>query len=128
MIDAVDGTNETIVSSKFYERAKHLTLTKHNFYPQPMVVNKAWWDGLTDEQRKIIEEAAKEAARFQLKLHKEADAAAIQTMKDAGVEIIEVDVSPFREPLLKSMDAYMKEKGDDVYVVYQKMLEVAKQQ
>jgi tripartite ATP-independent transporter DctP family solute receptor len=128
VIDAVEGTSETIVSSKFFEKAKYLTLTKHNFYPQPMVVNKGWWDGLSDEHKKIIEEAAAEASQFQLSLHKEADEAAVQAMKDGGVEIIEVDLEPFRAPVLGAMDSYIKSKGDDVYAVYQKMLEVAKQQ
>jgi TRAP-type transport system periplasmic protein len=126
VIDAVDGTSETIVSSKFFEKAKYLTLTKHNFYPQPMVVNKAWWDGLTGEQRKMIEDAAKEAGQFQIKLHNAADTAAIDSMRKAGVEVIEVDVTPFREPMLKAMDEYMKGKGPEVYAVYQKMLDVAK--
>lgn len=128
VIDAVEGTSETIVSSKFYENAKYLTLTRHNFYPQPMVANKGWWDGLSDEHKKIIEESAQEAAAFQLSLHKEADEAALQAMRDGGVEIIEVDTGPFSEPVLAAMDEYIKSKGDDVYAVYQKMLEVAKQQ
>jgi tripartite ATP-independent transporter DctP family solute receptor len=128
VIDAVEGTSETIVSSKFYENAKYLTLTRHNFYPQPMVVNKAWWDGLSEEHRGIIEEASKEASAYQLSLHKAADDAALQQMRDAGVEIIEVDVEPFRAPLLTAMDEYIKGKGEDVYAVYKKMLEIGSQQ
>ena len=125
VIDAVEGTSETIVSSKFYENAGYLTLTQHNYYPQPMVVNKSWWDGLTDGQREVIETSAKEAGEYQLSLHKAADDAALQTMRDAGVEIIELDTEPFREPVLAAMDDYIKSKGDDVYAVYQKMLEVS---
>lgn len=128
VIDAVEGTSETIVSSKFFENAKYLTLTRHNFYPQPMVANKGWWDGLSAEHQAIISEAAQEAAAFQLSLHKDADAAALQAMRDGGVEIIEVDLEPFRAPLLKAMDGYIKGKGEDVYAVYQKMLEIGAQQ
>lgn len=128
VIDAVEGTSETIASSKFYENAEALTLTKHNFYPQPMVVNKSWWDGLTDEQRAIIEEAAAEASQFQLNLHKDADTAALQEIKDGGVEVIEVDLAPFREAVLPLMDGYFKEKGEDVYAVYQKMLKLGAEQ
>lgn len=128
VIDAVDGTSETIVSSKFFEKAKYLTLTKHNFYPQPIVANKAWWDGLTADQRKILEDSAKEAGQFQIKLHNAADSAAIETMKKGGVEVIQVDLEPFRAPMLAAMDAYIKSKGPDVYAVYQKMITVAKQQ
>ena len=71
------------------------------------------------------ETSAKEAGEYQLSLHKAADDAALQTMRDAGVEIIELDTEPFREPVLAAMDDYIKSKGDDVYAVYQKMLEVS---
>lgn len=125
VIDAVEGAAETIVSQKFYEKAKYLTLTRHNFFPQPMVANKAWWDGLSAEHQQIILDAAKEASAFQLSLHKAADEAALQVMRDAGVEIIEVDTAPFSGPVLAAMDEYIKSKGDDVYAVYKKMLETA---
>jgi TRAP-type C4-dicarboxylate transport system substrate-binding protein len=126
VIDAMEGTSETIVSSKFYEKAKFLTLTRHNFYPQPMVANKAWWDGLSPEHQEIIKAAAQEASAFQLSLHKAADDAAMQVMRDGGVEIIEVDTAPFSAPVLAAMDEYIKSKGDDVYAVYKKMQEAAK--
>ena len=61
-------------------------------------------------------------------LHHAADEAAIETMKKAGVEVIKVDIEPFREPMLKAMNEYIKTKGPEVYAVYQKMLDVAKQQ
>ncbi len=129
VIDAVEGTSETIVSSKFYEQAKHLTLTRHNFYPQPMVVNKAWWDGLSEEHRQVIEEAAKEASDFQLSLHKQADDAALQQMRDAGVEIIEPEnPEAFREPVLAAMRGYFEGKGAEVAAIYEKMLELGNEQ
>ncbi|SDX05957.1 TRAP transporter substrate-binding protein [Roseicitreum antarcticum] len=128
VIDAVEGTSETIVSSRFYENANYLTVTRHNFYPQPMVVNKGWWDGLSEEHQAVINESAQDAAAYQLSLHKDAEAAAMQTMRDSGVEIIEVDTAPFSEPVLAAMDEYIKSKGEEVYAVYQKMLETAAEQ
>lgn len=122
VIDAVEGTSETIVSSRFYENANYLTITEHNFYPQPMVVNKGWWDGLSAEHQAIINEAAAEAGAYQLSLHKDAEDAAMQTMRDAGVEIIELELEPLRSPVLAAMDDYFQGKGDGVYAVYEKML------
>jgi tripartite ATP-independent transporter DctP family solute receptor len=129
VVDAVEGTAESIVTMGFSEQAKNLTLTRHNFYPQPMVVNLDWWNSLSDEHRQIIEEAAAEATAYQLSLHKDADDAALARMKEQGVEIIEPeDLDRFREPVLAAMDEYIKAKGDDVYAVYQKMLEIANEQ
>ncbi|WP_157968957.1 TRAP transporter substrate-binding protein [Tropicimonas sp. IMCC34011] len=126
VVDAIDGTAESMVTSGFSEQVKNLTLTRHNFYPQPMVVNLDWWNGLTDEQRAILEDAAARASEYQLGLHTEAANAAIARMEEEGVTIIEPDnIEEFREPVLAAMDGYIKDKGDDVYAVYQKMLEVA---
>jgi tripartite ATP-independent transporter DctP family solute receptor len=126
VVDAVDGTFESMTSMGFSEVAKYETITRHNFYPQPMVVNLNWWNGLTDEQRKIIEDSAKEAADFQLKLHQQSQDAALAKLKEQNVEIIEpADLEAFRAPVLAAMDTYIKSKGDDVYAVYQKMKEVA---
>lgn len=127
VVDAVEGTHESITTMGFSEQAKYLTNTRHNFYPQPMVVNLDWWNSLTDEQRTIIEESAAEASAYQLSLHQAADEAALAKMKEQGVEIIDPeDIEAFREPVLAAMDTYIKEKGDDVYAVYQKMLKTAK--
>lgn len=124
VIDAVEGTSETIVSSRFYEQARYLTLTEHNFYPQPIVVNLGWWQGLSEEHREIIREAAQEAAAYQLSLHNDATEEALQAMRDGGVEIIEVDLELFRDSVLGAMDSYFSEMGEDVHAVYRRMLEL----
>lgn len=47
-------------------------------------------------------------------------------MIDGGVEVIEPeDFDRFRDSVLGAMDGYIKDKGPEVYAVYQKMLEVA---
>ncbi len=126
VVDAVEGTHESIVTMGFSEQAKYLMRTQHNFYPQPMVVNLDWWNGLSAEYQQIIEEAAQEAGQYQLSLHQEADDAATARMQEQGVEIIELDnLEEFREPVLAAMDTYIQSKGDEVYAVYQRMLEVA---
>jgi TRAP-type transport system periplasmic protein len=38
VINAMEATAETMVTSNFHEKANYLLMTRHNFYPQPMVV------------------------------------------------------------------------------------------
>ncbi len=126
VVDAVEGTSESIVTMGFAEQAKYLTLTRHNFYPQPMVVNLDWWNTLSPEHQQIINEAATAAGQYQLSLHQAADEAARAAMVEIGVEVIEPeDFEQFRDSVLGAMDGYIQEKGPEVYAVYQKMLEVA---
>ena len=123
VIAAVEGTHETMVTSNFHEKAKNLLTTRHNFYPQPMVVNRGWFEKLSKENQGAILEAAKEAGAYQLSLHKGADDKALATMRSAGVQITEVtDIAQFRDPLIEMNKQYFAAKGPKVKAVFDKML------
>jgi TRAP-type C4-dicarboxylate transport system substrate-binding protein len=48
----------TIAFSKFSEVQKYLTLTNHLFSPYTLMVNKGFYDGLTEAQQNILRYAA----------------------------------------------------------------------
>ena len=67
---AVDGQENpfnTILSSKFYEVQKYLTVTNHVYSPWIVTVSKRWWDGLSQTEQNILLEAAKKARDFERK-------------------------------------------------------------
>lgn len=126
VISTMEATNETIVTSNFHEKAKNLLVTKHNFYPQPIVVNKKWFDALKPEYQQIILDAAKEAGAYQITLHKAADEKALATMRAAGVTITEpADLAEYRTPLIAMNKDYFAAKGPKVQAVYEKMLKLS---
>jgi len=126
VITAMEATAETMVTSNFHEKAKFLLMTRHNYYPQPMVVNKAWFEKQPKEYQQAILEAAREAGQFQLGLHKDAEAKAMATMKAAGVQITEpADITPFRAPLIEMNKQYFAAKGPKVDAVFKKMLSMS---
>ena len=47
------------------EVQKHLALTNHQYNPQSLIVSKKVWDGLSAAEKKILQDAAAEAAKFQ---------------------------------------------------------------
>lgn len=126
VITALEATAETIVTSNFHEKGKYLLMTRHNFYPQPMVVNRKWFEALPNDLRQAMLDAATESSQYQLKLHKAADEKAMAAMKAAGVQITEVqDIRPFRDPLVEMGKQYFAAKGPKVQAVYQKMLKMS---
>jgi tripartite ATP-independent transporter DctP family solute receptor len=59
---AVDGQENpptVINTSKFNEVQKYLSLTRHMYNPQALLISKKTWDKLSPEERKIIQDAAK---------------------------------------------------------------------
>ena len=126
VITALEATAETIVTSNFHEKAKYLLMTRHNFYPQPMVVNRKWFEALPKDLQQAILDAAKEAGQFQLGLHKAADDKAMATMRAAGVQVTEpADIAQFRTPLIEMDKQYFGAKGPKVQAVFQKMLSMS---
>ncbi|WP_157961662.1 TRAP transporter substrate-binding protein [Acuticoccus kandeliae] len=126
VVEAVDGASESLLGNGFYEHAPYLIETRHNYYPQPIVISMQTWESLTDDQKRIIEEAGIEASDYQAELLGEATDAANAALKSHGVTFIEPDdLEAFRTPVLAAMDTYFKDKGETVYAIYQHMLDVA---
>jgi TRAP-type transport system periplasmic protein len=60
---AVDGQENpvaTIQGAKLFEVQKYMTLTNHQYNPQSVVVSKKFWDSLSADERKLLQEAATE--------------------------------------------------------------------
>ncbi len=129
VINAMEATHETMVTSNFHEKAKFLLTTQHNHYPQPIVVNKAWFDKLPKDLQDIISAAAREAGAYQLTLHKAADEKALATMRAAGVTITELspaEIQTFRAPLIEMNRQHFANRGPKVVEVFEKMLKLSK--
>ena len=89
---AIDGmTNPllNIVSEKFYEVTKHLTLTNHMYTPQAVIVSKKFWDKLSAAEQKILQEAASETALYQRKVARDEAAKALAELKKQGMTVYE---------------------------------------
>ena len=90
---AIDGmTNPllNITDMKFYEVTKYLTITNHMYNPQAVIMSKKTWDKLSEDERKIIQEAATEATAYQRKVTQETNAKALETLKAGGMEVTEL--------------------------------------
>ena len=93
---AVDGQENpfnTILSSKFYEVQKYLTVTNHVYSPWILTVSKRWWDGLSATEQNILMEAAQKARDFERQDTRAEAARALAELKDKGMQINEVDAA-----------------------------------
>lgn len=97
---AVDGQENPvnlIFASKFHEVQKHLTLTRHAYTVSIVAMNLGRFNALPPEQRKTLQDAAREAAAHQRKLNRDSEGQSLASIRGAGVEVIEIaDTSKFR--------------------------------
>ncbi|SNS97408.1 TRAP transporter substrate-binding protein [Pseudomonas segetis] len=90
---AVDGQENpfnTILSSKFFEVQKYLTITNHVYSPWIVTASKRWWDGLSKTEQDIIMQAAVKARDFERKDTREEAAKALAQLKENGMQINEI--------------------------------------
>ncbi|SDA96670.1 TRAP transporter substrate-binding protein [Sinorhizobium sp. NFACC03] len=88
-VDGQENPAANILNAKFYEVQKYMTLTRHQYNPQIVLVSKKFWDGLNDEEKAVLEAAATEARDYQRKVSREADAAALEEIRKTGMEVSE---------------------------------------
>lgn len=89
-VDGQENPSANIINAKFYEVQKYMTLTRHQYNPQIVLVSKKFWDGLNDEEKAVLQQAAVEARDFQRKVSREQDAAALEDIRKTGMEVSEL--------------------------------------
>ena len=90
---AIDGmTNPllNITDMKFYEVTKYLTLTNHMYNIQAVIMSKKIWDSMSEDEKKIMREAAAEATTYQRQVAREANEKALEQLKEEGMEVSEL--------------------------------------
>jgi tripartite ATP-independent transporter DctP family solute receptor len=87
---AVDGQENpfsVILSNKFYEVQKYLSITNHTYSANIILVSKKFWDRLSETERKILFEAAAETRDFQRKVSREQADKAVDELKAKGMQV-----------------------------------------
>lgn len=115
VVDGQENPVTVILDSKFAEVQKFLSLTRHIYNPQSVLISKRTWDKLSAEEKKIIQDAASEATAYQRKVSREKTAEALESLKKAGMQVNEVspeEIKRMREKVKPVLDKYAKEVGE----------------
>lgn len=117
---AVDGQENpvtTIESAKFYEVQKYLTITRHVYSPWIVLASKAWWDQLSDDEHKILLEAAVASRDFERKDSREASLKSIDALKSHGMQVTELspeELARLKEKAKPAADKFAADGGAEV--------------
>lgn len=114
-VDGQENPLTSIVGSKLHEAQKFLSITRHSYNPLVVLASKKSWDKLSEEDRKILLEAANEAKSYQRKVSRDAEAKALDTIKAAGLKVNEVsaaEIDRMREKVKPAADKFTREAGE----------------
>ncbi|MES2993334.1 MAG: TRAP transporter substrate-binding protein [Pseudomonadota bacterium] len=109
---AVDGQENpfsVILSNKFYEVQKYLSVTNHVYAANIILISKKFWDKLSPAEQKVLQDAANEARDYQRVASREAAGKAIGELKAKGMQINEVgaaELAKMRADIKPVIDKY----------------------
>jgi len=114
VVDGQENPYSTVDSSKFYEVQKYLSVTKHKYTPLVVTVSKKFWDQLSADEKKLIQDAATEAAVYQRKANRDLNEQYLQSLKKAGMQVNEIpaaELARMRAKVQPVVDKYSAQIG-----------------
>ena len=113
-VDGQENPIPVILSSKFAQVQKHLSLTGHVYSPALLLLSPRVWAKLSDADKKVFTEAAKKAGAAQRKKVNDDENTGIAQLEKDGMKVTKVvDGNAFREALKPAYVGYAKEFGAD---------------
>ncbi|MEJ9229764.1 TRAP transporter substrate-binding protein [Peribacillus butanolivorans] len=126
-VDGQENPLATIQTQKYNEVQDYLSLTKHVYTPFVFLVSKKFWDDLSEEEQKIMSEAAQEAGEYQRALNRKENEKALKYLEEEGMKINEVkpeEMAKMKEVIQPVTDKFAQKFGPDL--VEEMMTEVEK--
>lgn len=120
-IDAQENPYEVIVSNKLYEQQDYVVETNHLPHLISLIVNDDFFQNLTEEEQKILTEAAKAATIYAREQSDERIADRVTTIEESGTKIITLSEDVKNEIRENSKDVYDLIKNsisEDIYNAY----------
>ncbi|MCC5979981.1 MAG: TRAP transporter substrate-binding protein [Salinarimonas sp.] len=97
VVSAFESTISGMYGARHYEVASYHSQTEHQFMMSHMSMATATWERMSEEDRQVILEAATIAGRHGTEVGARNDIELLEALKERGVEVIEVDKTPFIE-------------------------------
>ena len=125
VVDGAENNPPSFFLSRHYEVAPFYTLNEHTVLPDILLISDyAWNTRLNERQRQIVLQAARESVPYQRERWRIASDAALNAVKEAGVEVIYPDREPFMrasEPIYDRLRTHQP----DIYELFNEIREAA---
>lgn len=122
VVDGAENNPPSFLTSRHYEVAKYYSLDEHTMLPDLLLISTLQWDNLTEQEKQWVQEAADSSATYQREIWAEAEEEALETVREAGVEINYPDKEPFMELTAPVYESY-KQTDPELYDLIQRILD-----
>ncbi len=113
LIEFADSPIDHYITRKYYEVAQYYSLLDHVTGFKSVVMNKAWFDGLEQEQQSIIMEAFKQTEQYQNELSDSIQQDVLNWATCNGVFVNLVNKCAFQEAMKPVYDKWIDKLGKE---------------
>lgn len=113
-VDGQENPLSIITANGFYDVQKYLSLSGHFYSTALFIVNPEFWNSLPAEYQEIIQTASEECRDYDRQLSSESEETMIQTCKDNGMEVNEIDAEAFKTQMSSVWALYTEKYGTEV--------------
>lgn len=108
VVDGQENPISTLRSNGWYEVQTDVLESQHVFLPNTIMMNRDFWESLTEEEQEIVQEAVDISAEYEWELFIESEDEDKKFLEDNGITITKPDDS-FKEQMIEATeDIYTK--------------------
>jgi len=113
-VDGQENPIGVILSAKFSQVQKHLTLSQHVYSPALIILSPNVWNKLSDAEKGWFKQAALAGAKAMRQKAGEDARNGVEELRKQGMEVVtEIDAAAFQEALKPAYAEYAKKFGQD---------------
>lgn len=107
VIDGAENNSPSYLTANHYQAAKNYILDAHQRVPEVLLMSKSVWDKLSDEDRKIVKQAALDSVKTQREEWNKFEKKAMEQLKTEGVIVTDVaDLKPWQDAVKSVIEKY----------------------
>ena len=96
IVDGAENSPVSLYGMGHYQQVTTYVLDEHSAPPDILLISTHRWDRMSPQQRAWFTQAARESVALQRTLWDRDETAALDSVRAAGVSVVEVDKAPFR--------------------------------
>src|SRR5699024_5680954 len=120
-IDGQENPVDVIHSSQLNEVQDYMTAWDYSFDPIVLGIHKELFNAMSEEDQKLLQDAAKEANEYQIEETRKLEEKQMKELKEKGMEIYELndkEKEAFKEALEPVYDKYKSVWGEDLLKMF----------
>ena len=97
IVDGAENSPISLYGMGHYQQVTSYVLDEHSAPPDILLISTHRWNKMSDQQKGWFRQAAAESVEMQRRLWLEEEGAALDSVRAAGVAVVDVDKQPFRD-------------------------------